>query len=374
MARIYLSPPHMSGDEQPLVHEAFDTNWIAPLGPHVNGFEVETAARAGVPHAAALSSGTAALHLALLMLDVGPGDEVLCSDLTFAASANAITYVGAKPVFIDAEASTWNLDPALVAEELERAAAAGKLPAAVLSVDLYGQCADYDPIVAACERFGVPLIEDAAEALGASYKGRPAGSFGVMAALSFNGNKIITCGGGGMLLSSDEAFVTRARFLATQARDPAPHYQHTTIGYNYRLSNLLAAVGRGQLRALDERIRVKRRIHRFYKETLGDAPGFSFLEEAPTGDSNFWLTVALIDPAVAGTDRETIRLHLEGCDIESRPVWKPMHLQPVFADCRVCGGGVSEGLFDRGLCLPSGTAMSDGDLERIVTEIRRCLP
>ena len=374
MARIYLSPPHMSGEEQLLVQEAFDTNWIAPLGPHVNGFEEEIAARCGVPHAAALSSGTAALHLALLMLDVGPGDEVLCSDLTFAASANAITYVGAKPVFVDCDPATWNLDPALVEEELERAAAAGTLPAAVVSVDLYGQCADYDPILAACERFGVPLIEDAAEALGASYKGRPAGSFGAMAALSFNGNKIITSGGGGMLLAADEDFVTRARFLATQARDPAPHYQHTTIGYNYRLSNVLAAVGRGQLWALDERIRVKRRIHGFYRDALGDLPGFSFLEEAPYGEANFWLTVALIDPAAAGIDREAIRVHLEGCDVESRPVWKPMHMQPVFADCRVVGGSVSEGLFERGLCLPSGTAMSEGDLARIVAEIRRCLP
>ena len=374
MDRIYLSPPHMCGEEQRLVQEAFDTNWIAPLGPHVDAFEAEIAAWTGVPHAAALSSGTAALHLALLMLGVERGDRVVCSDLTFAATANAITYVGAEPVFVDAEPRSWNVDPDLLAEELQRSASAGRPPAAVVAVDLYGQCADYDPIVEACARHGVPLIEDAAEALGASYKGRPAGSFGEMAALSFNGNKIITCGGGGMLVSSREEHVSRARFLATQARDPAPHYQHSTVGYNYRLSNVLAAVGRGQLRALEERIGIRRRIHDFYRDALGDLPGVSFLEEAPHGKSNFWLTVAQIDPAELGTDREAIRTHLESRNIEARPVWKPMHLQPVFDDCRFVGGAVGERLFDRGLCLPSGTAMTDEDLERIVSEIRSCLP
>ncbi len=374
MDRIYLSPPHMCGEELPLVQEAFDTNWIAPLGPHVDAFEAEIAAWAGVDHAAALSSGTAALHLALLMLGVQRGDRVICSDLTFAASANAITYVGAEPVFVDAEPVSWNLDPALLAEELERSAARGQLPAAVLAVDLYGQCADYDPIVEACGRFGVPLIEDAAEALGAAYKGRPAGSFGEMAALSFNGNKIITCGGGGMLVSAREEFVSRARFLATQARDPAPHYQHSTVGYNYRLSNVLAAVGRGQLRALEPRIGIRKRIHTFYRDALGDLPGVSFLEEAPHNRSNCWLTVAQIDGAVLGTDREAIRTHLETCNIESRPVWKPMHLQPVFAGCPFVGGTVGEELFERGLCLPSGTALTDEDLERVVSEFRSCVP
>ncbi len=374
MERIYLSPPHMSGGERLLVEDAFDTNWIAPLGPHVDAFEEEIAACTGVPHAAALSSGTAALHLALQMLGVERDDEVLCSDLTFAASANAITYVGARPVFVDAEPRTWNLDPALLAEELEGAAATGRLPAAVIAVDLYGQCADYDPILEACARYEVPLIEDAAESLGASYRGRPAGSFGAMAVLSFNGNKIITSGGGGMLVSAHEQYVTQARFLATQARDPAPHYQHSTIGYNYRLSNVLAAIGRGQLAVLDERIAVRRRIHGFYRDALGQIPGISFLEEADHGRSNHWLTVVLIDPEVAGVDREEIRTHLETCNIESRPVWKPMHLQPVFAGCRVIGGRVSGALFERGLCLPSGTAMTGDDMERIVAEIRSCLP
>src|SRR5690606_10623535 len=270
--------------------DAFDSNWIAPLGPHVNAFEAELAAYAHVGHVAALSSGTGALHPALLLLGVEPGDDVICSTLTFAATANAITYVGARPVFVDSTRESWNMDPALLRDALEDGARRGKLPAAVICVDLYGQCADYDPIIAACKEFDVPLIEDAAEALGATYKGKPAGGFGEMGVFSFNGNKIITTSGGGALVSNDEARIARARFLATQARDPAPHYQHSTIGFNYRLSNLLAAVGRGQLRVLDERVASRRAVNARYRAALSDVDGIEFLPEADYGRSNCWLT------------------------------------------------------------------------------------
>src|SRR5664280_1247582 len=279
MHRVYLSAPHMSGRELELVQDAFASNWIAPLGPHVDAFEREFAARVDMSHAAALSSGTAALHLALMLVGVEAGDEVVCSSLTFSASANAATYCGARPVFIDCDTASWNLDPDLLEAELERCTKAGKLPKAVLAVDLYGQCADYTRIVPICERFGVALIEDAAEALGATCAGRPAGSFGCAAAFSFNGNKIITTSGGGMLVSSDEALISRARFLATQARDLAPHYQHSTIGYNYRMSNVLAAIGRGQLTVLDERVAARRANFETYLAALGDLPGVAFMPE-----------------------------------------------------------------------------------------------
>lgn len=369
MSRIYLSPPHMGPHERRLLLEAFDSNWIAPLGPHVDAFEREFAAKAGVAHAAALSSGTGALHLALSILGVGAGDEVLVSTLTFAATANAVTYVGAAPVFIDSDRASWNMDPALLAEELAAGARRGKLPKAVITVDLYGQCADYDPIREACAKYDVPLIEDAAEALGATYKGRPAGGHGAIGIFSFNGNKIITTSGGGMFVSDKKEWVDRARFLSTQARDPAPHYEHSHIGFNYRMSNLLAAVGRGQLMVLDERVAVRRAHNAFYREAL-QLPGVEFMPEAPTGRSNGWLTCVTIDPHAFGATREDIRLHLERCDIESRPVWKPMHLQPVFKDCRVRGGDVSKDLFDRGLCLPSGSSLSAADRDRVAAEVR----
>lgn len=369
--RLYLSPPHMGPDERRLLLEAFDSNWVAPLGPHVDAFEKEMSAKVDGLHCVALSSGTAGLHLALQMLGVGRDDEVLVSSLTFAASANPVTYLGAKPVFIDAEASSWNMDPALLAEELEAAARKGKLPKAVVVVDLYGQCADYDALLAACARHGVPLVEDAAEALGATYKGKPAGTFGAMGVLSFNGNKIITTSGGGMLLARDEGFATKARFLAQQARDPAPHYEHSHIGYNYRLSNLLAAVGRGQLSVLDERVRVRRATNAWYREALAGLPGLSFMPLSPHGEWNAWLSVITVEPSAFGADRETIRLALEKENIESRPVWKPMHLQPVFKDCRVRGGKVGDEAFAKGLCLPSGTAMTDADRQRVVEVIRR---
>jgi pyridoxal phosphate-dependent aminotransferase EpsN len=368
--RIYLSPPHMGRDEFELVADAFRSNWVAPLGPHVDAFERELAARVGVGHAVALSSGTAAIHLALRLLGVGPGDEVLCSSLTFIASASPIVYERAHPVFVDAEASTWNVDPGLVEEELAACAARGRLPRAAVVVDLYGQCADYDPILAACDRFGVPVVADAAESLGATYRGRAAGSFGKFGVFSFNGNKIITTSGGGMLVSDDGDLIERARFLATQARDPAPHYQHSVVGYNYRLSNVLAAIGRGQLRALGDRMAVRARNYQFYKRHFGGLPGVGFMPTAPYGSPNHWLTCVTIDPGAFGATREDVRLALEAADIESRPVWKPLHLQPAFANCRARGGAVARSIFERGLCLPSGSSLTDQDLDRVVEIVR----
>ncbi|MEW5926333.1 MAG: aminotransferase class I/II-fold pyridoxal phosphate-dependent enzyme [Gemmatimonadota bacterium] len=368
--RIWLSSPHMSGLEEEYVADAFATNWVAPLGPHVDAFEREFAEAVGARHAAALSSGTAAIHLALILAGVGPGDEVLVSTLTFSASVNPILYQGARPVFIDAERRSWNLDPALLAGELRRRARAGRLPKAVVAVHLYGQSADLDPILAACREHGVPLIEDAAEALGAGYRGRAPGTLGMTGAYSFNGNKIITTSGGGMLVSDDEALIARARKLATQARDPAPHYEHSTVGYNYRLSNVLAAIGRGQLRVLEDRVRARRRNFELYREALGDLPGIEFMPEAEWGRHNRWLTTLTIDPDAFGADRETVRLALEAENAEARPVWKPMHLQPVFAEFPAVGGAVAEDLFERGLCLPSGSNLAPADLERVVETIR----
>lgn len=368
MARIYLSPPHMGEAERALLLEAFDSNWIAPLGPHVDAFEREFASVVGVGHAAALSSGTAALHLALVLLGVGVGDEVLVSDLTFAASANVVRYVGATPVFIDADPTTWTMDPDLLAEALADRVRRGRRPKAVIAVDLYGQCADYDRIAAVCAQYDVPVLQDAAEALGATYKGRPAGSQGVMAAFSFNGNKILTTSGGGMLVSNRGEWVAAARNLASQARDPGPHYEHSSIGYNYRLSNLLAAVGRGQLSLLEDRVRARRANFTFYEAAFGGRPGWSFMPEAPYGGATRWLTCALVDPA-SGVDREALRLALERQEIEARPVWKPMHLQPVFADCIVYGGTFGRRCFERGICLPSGSNLTSLDRERIASII-----
>lgn len=370
MARIYLSPPHMGADERNLLLEAFDSNWIAPLGPHVDAFERELGARIGVENVAALSSGTAGLHLALLVLGVGRNDDVMTSTFTFAASANAITYVGARPVFVDCDRTSWNMDPELLADEMDRRAKAGDLPKAMLIVDLYGQCGDWDRYLAIGMKHGVPIIEDAAEALGASYKGRPAGSFGVMSAFSFNGNKIITTGGGGALVSTNKKHVDSARFLATQARDPAPHYQHSSIGFNYRLSNLLAAVGRGQLRVLDERIRARRANREFYMQALGSCPGIRFIPDPPWGGSTSWLTCIVIEPTEFGVTSERVREALQAADIEARPVWKPMHLQPIFESCPSVGGEVSAQLFEKGLCLPSGSSLTREELERIVDVIR----
>ena len=370
MPRIYLSPPHMSGHELELVNGAFATNWIAPPGPHVDAFEREFAAAVGVPHAAALSSGTAALHLAIKLAGIERGDEVLCSTFTFSATANAITYEGGVPVFVDSERASWNLDPALLTEELDECARRGKLPRAVIVVDLYGQSADHDAIRAACERHGVTVIEGAAEALGATYKGQPVGRFGRLGVFSFNGNKIITTSGGGMLVSANEDLIRRARFLATQSRDAAPHYQHSTIGYNYRLSNVLAAIGRGQLRVLSDRVAARRRNFERYVELLGGLPGVAFMPEPAWAHSTRWLTCITVDPKAFGATREDVRLALEAENIESRPLWKPMHMQPVFASCRVRGGAVSAALFEHGLCLPSGSELTDAELERVAGLVR----
>jgi len=364
--RIYLSPPDMSDRERASLLAAFDSNWIAPLGPEVDAFERELAVRAGVSAAAALSSGTAALHLALVLSDVGPGDEVWTSTLTFVSTANAIRYVGATPVFIDSERETWNMDPALLREALRDASTRGVLPKALIVVDLYGQCADYDSIQDACREYGVALIEDAAEALGATYQGKPAGSFGTIGVLSFNGNKIITTSGGGAFVSDDAALVQRARHLASQARHPVAHYEHSEIGYNYRLSNLLAAIGRAQLSRLDGLIARRREINRTYRAALAGIDGVTFLPEAPGGRSTCWLTCALLDKERLGVGPEQIREHLEAHNIEARPVWKPMHLQPVYRDCRLIGGIVAEELFREGLCMPSGSSLSAASQQRVL--------
>jgi dTDP-4-amino-4,6-dideoxygalactose transaminase len=374
VSRLFLSPPDVGPRERELLLDAFDSNWIAPLGPHVDAFEREFAAFVGATSAAALSSGTAALHLALVLLGVGPGDDVLLPSLTFVASANAVTYVGARPVFVDSDRATWNLDPALVEEEFAARARAGRAqPAALLGVDLYGQCASWDPILAACERYGVPVIEDAAEALGATYRGRPAGSFGALNVFSFNGNKIITTSGGGMLTGDDPALIERARHLSTQARDPAPHYEHTEIGFNYRMSNLLAALGRGQLEGLPAKVERRRAINAAYRAAFAGVDGIGFLPNAPDGEPTNWLTVITLDRTTARATPEAVRLRLEADDIEARPSWKPMHLQPLFARAPMTGGAVAEQIFATGLCLPSGSSLSDADQERIIAALHDVL-
>lgn len=397
--RIFLSPPHMSGDELMFIEEAFKSNYIAPLGPQVDAFEREFSEYVGIKYCLALSSGTAALHLALRMLNVQPGDEVFASALTFIGSVTPITFEGATSVFIDCLPISWNMNPDLLEGELERCNKLGKLPKAVIPTDLYGQCCDLIRIRKICDRFGVPVICDSAEALGARYKngegrseigvagvqkGLHAGKGAKAAVFSFNGNKIITTSGGGMLASDEKAFIEKARFLSQQAREPYPHYEHTEIGYNYRMSNIVAAIGRGQLLVLNDRINRKREIFEYYENALGNVPGITFMPEAPYSKSTRWLTVMLIDPEIFGSTRETVRLALEKENIESRPVWKPMHLQPVFTTCgsnnngkkqyqaRFVGGKVSENLFEQGLCLPSGTLLSEEDLDRIVNIIIRC--
>jgi pyridoxal phosphate-dependent aminotransferase EpsN len=362
MPRIYLSPPHLSGRELELLKEAVDSNWVAPLGPQVDAFEQELAELVEVPNALALSSGTAALHLALVVLGIGPGDEVACSSFTFSASANPIVYVGASPVFVDADADTWTIDPDL----LEQALAERPAIRAVVAVDLYGQCCDYERITAVCAARGVTVIQDSTESLGALYRDAPAGGQGDLAAFSFNGNKVITTSGGGMLVSRNREWIEHARKLSTQAREPAPHYEHTEVGFNYRLSNLLAAVGRAQLAVLPERVAARRRVNARYRDLLGSVTGIAPMPRAGYGNGNCWLTCITVDPEEAGTDRERIRLALEAEDIEARPLWKPMHLQPVFAEAPVYGGEVSARLFERGLCLPSGSALADDDQQRVV--------
>ncbi|NCC92473.1 MAG: aminotransferase class I/II-fold pyridoxal phosphate-dependent enzyme [Opitutae bacterium] len=423
--RLFLSPPHMSGREQELVRQAFESNYIAPLGPMVDAFEAEFSAYTGIPHCLALSSGTAATHLALRHLGAGPGDEVFASTLTFIGSVTPVTFQGATPVFIDCDEASWNMDPSLLEQALADAAKRGKPPRAVLPTDLYGQPCDLSRIRAVCDRYGVPVVCDSAEAMGARYRGtgdrgqeaggsraecpisniqypisketagsrtsdlRPPTSnpgprtsepwrhagFGAWAAVfSFNGNKIITTSGGGMLASHDSELIDHARKLSQQARDPAPWYQHTEIGFNYRMSNILAAIGRGQLEVLDERVARRREIFDGYRTRLGELPGISFMPEPDGCRGNRWLTVIRIDPAAFGADTHAVREALETENIEARPVWKPMHLQPVFQGAKLwtaANEAVSNRLFEQGLCLPSGTAMTDGDLDRVCGIIRR---
>ena len=346
--------------------EAFDSNWIAPAGPDIDAFELELAEKTGVAHAVALSSGTAALHLALLLAGVERGDEVVVPSFTFIATAAAVTYLGAHPVFVDCSADSWNLDPALVEQVLTERAARGRLPSAVITVDLYGETADYEALESMCRRFEVALIEDSAEALGATYRGQAAGSFGVAGIFSFNGNKIITTSGGGMLVTQSPQMAERARHLATQAREPFTHYEHTAVGFNYRLSNLLAALGRAQLGGLEDRIERRKRIDALYTDGLAGLPGVSPMPRTAAGTSNYWLNCILIDPEMFGADRERVRLALEVADIESRPTWKPLHLQPAFAGATLVGPGHCARVFDWGLCLPTGSALSPTDQSRVI--------
>ncbi|MRR36461.1 pyridoxal phosphate-dependent aminotransferase [bacterium] len=371
--KIYLCSPHMGGGEMKYVQEAFDSNWVAPLGPNVDGFERELCAAVGAKHVAALSSGTAAIHLSLILLGVKPGDFVIGTSFTFSATVNPIAYLGATPVLVDSERDTWNMDPELLEEaiQVERRKSNVERIKAIVVAHLYGMPARMKEIMEVADRYGIPVVEDAAEALGSEYMGRRVGCSSKFGILSFNGNKIITTSGGGALISDDAALIERARFLATQARDPAPHYQHSEIGYNYRMSNVVAGVGRGQLEVLDLRVRQHREINAWYRELLKDVPGVTFQSE-PSSDfySNFWLTCIVIDPAVAGTDREKLRIAFEEARIESRPLWKPMHLQPVFAGCPAYVNGTSETLFNNGLCLPSGSNIDAIGRERIVEVLK----
>lgn len=373
--RIWLSLAHMSGREQEYIKEAFDTNWVVPLGPNVDAFEVALAEYEGEgSHVVALSSGTAALHLGLVQLGVKPGDEVICQSFTFAASANPIVYQGATPVFVDSERDTWNMSPVFLEEAIKgRIRDTKKLPKAILPVHLYGMPARMDEIMQIAQKYSIPVLEDAAEALGSEYKGRKCGTFGNLAALSFNGNKMITTSGGGALICRTKEEAGRTMFFATQARENAPHYQHEQIGYNYRMSNICAGIGRGQMTVLDFHVSRRRAIHALYTILLKDMEGITILQN-PSSDfnSNYWLTCILVDPDIAGFSREDIRLHLAEENIETRPLWKPMHLQPVFADAPFYGDGTSAGLFASGLCLPSGPTLTGNDIIRVANAILAC--
>ncbi len=367
--QILLSTPHLGQHEREYVEEAFRTNWIAPLGPNVDAFERELAEIVGVNHAAAVSSGTAAIHLALVLLGVSRGDTVFCSALTFSASANPIVYQGAEPVFIDSEPDSWNMSPVALEDAFRDAVAQGRLPKAVVVVNLYGQSADYDRITEICQRYEVPVIEDAAESLGAFYKGKPSGSIGTLGVFSFNGNKIITTSGGGMLVSNDESLIKRARFLSTQAREPALHYEHKVIGYNYRMSNILAGVGRGQLRVLRDRVISRRQVFKTYQNELSEHPEIQWMPEPHWSESNRWLSVCIIDQRLIGMSIQGLIKQLASEGIEARPVWKPMHMQPVFENCKYYsheGYNISRSLFYSGLCLPSGSNMTSAQQSRVI--------
>jgi pyridoxal phosphate-dependent aminotransferase EpsN len=367
VGRIHLSVPHIGEREVRQVGAAFASNWVSTVGPQLEAFERAFAARIGRP-AVAVASGTAAMHLGLRLLGVGPGDDVLVSDLTFVASVNPIAYLGATPVFVDSDPETWMMSPGLLAEALEERAARGRRPRAAVVVHLYGQCADMDPILAACERHGVPVLEDAAEALGATYRGRPAGTLGDVGAFSFNGNKIITCSGGGMLVASADR-VARARHWATQAREPRAEYHHVELGYNYRLSNVLAGIGLGQLEVLDDRVRARRAVFERYRAGLADVPGLAPMPEASYGASTRWLSCFLVEDEF-GASRDDLLAALADANVEARPVWKPMHLQPLYDHCERHGGAVAEGLYARGVCLPSSSSLSREDQERVIGAIR----
>jgi pyridoxal phosphate-dependent aminotransferase EpsN len=369
MARIFLSVPHLGEREFEYVRQAIASNWVSTVGPDLGLFEQEFGARVGRP-AVALSSGTAAMHLGLRLLNVGPGDEVLVSDFTFVASVNPIRYLGASPVFVDSDRRTWMMDPELLAEALTDQARRGRVPRAVVVVHLYGQSADMSPILDACRRHEVPLLEDAAEALGASYQGSPVGSFGEVAAFSFNGNKIITTSGGGMLVARRQDWVDKARFWSTQARDPGPAYHHTEMGFNYRLSNVLAGIGRGQLEVLEERIRQRRAVAFRYRDAFADLPGISLMPQAAYGLHTNWLSCFIVDQEAFGAARDDILRALAERDVEARPLWKPMHLQPLYAGCRRYGGAVAADLFERGLCLPSSSSLTPDAQERVIDAVR----
>ncbi|KKI91440.1 pyridoxal phosphate-dependent aminotransferase [Bacillus sp. SA1-12] len=375
--RIFLSSPHMSGNEMKYIREAFDTNWIAPLGPNVDAFEKELAKYVGVSDAVAVSSGTAAIHLALSLLDIKKGDRVFCSTLTFVASANPILYQGAEPVFIDSEPDTWNMSPQALERALQEAAFDGKLPKAVIVVNLYGQSAKMDEIVSLCNCYEVPIIEDAAESLGSTYKGKASGTFGKFGVYSFNGNKIITTSGGGMLVSNDQEVLKKARYLATQAKDSALFYQHSTLGFNYRMSNVLAGIGRAQLEVLEQRVKARRLLFERYHQELGEIPGINFMPELYETNSNRWLTALTIDDKVTGISNYLLLNTLAEENIEARPVWKPLHMQPLFENVKYYVHSeeinVSEYLFNYGLCLPSGSNMSDTDQIRVINSLKNCL-
>ncbi|MBE5099055.1 aminotransferase class I/II-fold pyridoxal phosphate-dependent enzyme [Bacillus aryabhattai] len=376
-SRIYLSPPHMNGDEQRYIQEAFESNWIAPLGPNVDGFEKEIASYVGVSEAVAVSSGTAAIHLALSLLGVTKGDTVFCSTLTFIASANPIIYQGAEPIFIDSEPETWNMSPQALARALQDASIEGALPKAVIVVNLYGQSAKMDEILSLCNQYNVPVIEDAAESLGSTYKGKASGTFGKFGVYSFNGNKIITTSGGGMLVSNDVAALQQARFLATQARDSAPHYQHSQLGYNYRMSNILAGVGRAQLQVLETRVEARRQIFKHYYQELAGLTGITFMPELSNTKTNRWLTVLTINEKEAGISAAQLVQAFTKQNIEARPVWKPLHMQPLFQGVRYYphseNDDVAQLLFQTGICLPSGSNMTEDDQNRVIQCLKKAL-
>ena len=367
-SKIWLSSPHMGGSEQKFVQEAFDTNWVAPLGPNVSGFEEDIQSYLGEEsQVAALSSGTAALHLGLILLNVEPGDEVICQTFTFSASANPIKYLGAVPIFVDSELTTWNICPNALEEAIIDRIANGKKPKAIIAVHLYGMPCTMDRIMAISKKYDIPVLEDSAEALGSKYKGKKCGTFGHLAALSFNGNKIITTSGGGALVSQEVTDKHQAVFLATQARDQAPHYQHSQVGYNYRMSNICAGIGRGQMEVLDDHISLRRGMNKFYKDYFNDTEGVTVFSE-PTEDfySNHWLSAIVLDPSKCnGKTSTNLREFLDTHNIESRPLWKPMHMQPIFSNCSYYGEKVAEELFNNGLCMPSGSNLNDHDRNRI---------